>query len=357
MAKVLIFGAGAVGQFIGGIMTRAGQHDITLLGRSDHYNAIRQGGLNLQRPSGKINVVKTNFYPMIEKLSHRETFDWIFLTVKAYDIKNAIKELRGVFETNKNIKILLFQRGVGSHEQLEGIIPEERLFMAAQTYNVAIIEPGTVVETNQGGAVCIAPIKFRNDTGELKNIFSGSGIKVETFEDWKPMKWSALLYEMLTNGFCALSDYIPEKLLEYEYLFKMEMDSFKEGVNVVNKLGVDIVDLPAYAVKKMIFLNNLPGFIKAPLIKKELTTPKNTRVPTIKSDMEKAKKSSEVEYINGAISRWGKERGVNTPINGFLTEELQKIVSGKTKWEVYRRKPEKVIDCYRIYYLNYRHRT
>ena len=324
-----------------------------MVGRSEHYSVIRSKGLNIITPSGKEFIHKPDFLPMLERIPQDVVFDWIFLTVKSYDLKKAIAELKRIIDRNRNVKFLLFQRGVGSHELLKGLIPDDRIYLAAQTINVAILEFGTVVQTNQAGAVCIAPLKLRNDLHDALDLFSGSGIETLDFKDWKSMKWSSLLYEMLTDGLCALSDYKPDRLFSYGLLVKMETDAFREGVKVVTKLGLDIINLPAYNVKNMVFLSSLPDFIGKVFIKKELLSPKNVRVSTIKNDMGKAKHNSEIPYINGAISRWGKEWGVKTPVNDFISSELMKIVTGKLSWEVYRHKPDEIFACFKIFKLNH----
>lgn len=356
MANILIFGAGAVGQYIGGLLTQTRKHKVKMVGRADHYNAISSGGLTIQKPGSKESILNPNFIPLIERISHMESFDWIFLTVKAYDLKKAVTRLRNVIRSSKNVRFLLFQRGVGSHEVLKGIIPDEKIVLSALTANVSIIDPGSVVQTNHGGALCIAPLDRATDITDLEKIFTPAKIDLYTFDRWRPMKWSALLYEILTNALCALTEYKPEKIIANDELLNLDMKAFDEGVQVIKKLGLEIVDLPAYNVKKLIFLNKLPGFMKNYFIKKELSSPENIRVPTLKIDMEKAKKYTEVDYLNGAIGRWGKERGVNTPVNDFLAQEITNIVTGKTSWSEYRKQPQEVVKSYRLFMYNYRYR-
>jgi len=42
--KVAVMGAGAVGCYYGGMLARAG-HDVTLIGRAQHVEAVRRSGL------------------------------------------------------------------------------------------------------------------------------------------------------------------------------------------------------------------------------------------------------------------------------------------------------------------------
>lgn len=351
MAKILIFGAGAVGQFVGSLITLAGHHKVTMVGRYDHYDTIKLKGLKLRRHGNIQHLRNLEFLPSLDRIPGNEVFDWIFMTVKAYKLSSSLKDLS--FLIDKKVKFLLFQMGIGSHENVAKVIPKERIFLASLTANCSIIEPGTVVETNKGGALCLAPLVLRNDIGDLRSLFAGADIEILTFEDWKVMKWSALLYEMLLNGLCALGDYKPDKVAAQRYLLDMEIEAFREAVKVVEAIGVEVIDLPAYPVKKLMLYLKFPGILQRYLFKNTIAKKDSTMVPTLKNDMEKGRKGTEIGFINGAVGRWGKERKIRTPVNDFLTDELIRIVKGKTLWEVYRKKPGEIFGCLRLFKLNY----
>ena len=44
--KIVVLGAGSVGCFFGGILARAG-HDVTLIARANHVEAITKNGLHM----------------------------------------------------------------------------------------------------------------------------------------------------------------------------------------------------------------------------------------------------------------------------------------------------------------------
>ncbi|MCD4785682.1 MAG: hypothetical protein K8T10_17815 [Candidatus Eremiobacteraeota bacterium] len=351
MAKILIFGAGAVGQFIGSLISLAGHHKVTMVGRYDHYDTIKLHGLKLRR-HGKVKYLKNlEFLPSLDRIPRNEVFDWIFMTVKSYKLSSSLKDLS--FFINNKVKFLLFQMGIGSHDNVAKVIPKERIFLASLTANCAIIEPGTVVETNKGGALCLAPLVLRNDIDDLRSIFTGVDIEILTFEDWKVMKWSALLYEILLNGLCALGDYKPDKVAGQRQMLEIEIEAFQEAVKVVKAIGVDVIDLPAYPIKKLIFYLKFPGILQGFLFRNTLMKKDSTTVSTLKNDMEKGRKGTEIGFINGAVSHWGKERKIRTPVNDFLTDELVKIVTGKKLWEIYRKKYGEIYGCLKIFKLNY----
>ena len=352
MARVLVYGAGAVGQFIGGLLSRARKHEVIMIGRYDHYNAIQQGGLTLKRSEqGNDFFRNPEFFVSMDRISRNETFDWILFTLKAYDIPKALNDLS--FLLNDKVKVLLFQMGIGSHEMLLKKIPEERVFLASLTANTAIINTGTVIETNKGGAICVAPAQLRNSMVEVTSLLSGIALDIVNFEDWKIMKWSALLYENMFNGLCALADYKPEKLVTKQNLYSLELDAFKEAVNVVEAIGIKPVDLPAYPIKQMMLYSKLPGFLQKPLFKNLMFKKDSVKVTTVKNDMEKRRKGTEVLYLNGAVSKLGKKRNINTPVNDFIYDVLTQIVNGKKKWDIYRKQADQIasdVDLLKTHY-------
>ena len=50
--KIAVMGAGAVGCYYGGMLARAG-HDVALIGRPAHVDAIQSHGLLLETPTFK----------------------------------------------------------------------------------------------------------------------------------------------------------------------------------------------------------------------------------------------------------------------------------------------------------------
>src|SRR6266853_181148 len=47
IGRVAVMGAGAVGCYYGGMLARAG-HDVTLIGRAQHVEAVRRSGLRME---------------------------------------------------------------------------------------------------------------------------------------------------------------------------------------------------------------------------------------------------------------------------------------------------------------------
>src|SRR6266446_3323561 len=101
--KILVFGAGAVGSAVGGMLARSG-HTVTLVGRNPHMTRIASSGLKISGLWGDHHVTGLQTATEVPEAT---TPDWIFLTTKAYDTEAAAKVLLQRFP--KDIPVLHLQ--------------------------------------------------------------------------------------------------------------------------------------------------------------------------------------------------------------------------------------------------------
>ena len=83
--KICIYGAGAIGGYLGAKLTEIGA-DVTLIARGPHYEAIKQDGLRL-RKDGKELVVYPKCVDTAEKAGKQ---DYIFVTLKAHSVPGCL---------------------------------------------------------------------------------------------------------------------------------------------------------------------------------------------------------------------------------------------------------------------------
>src|SRR5437867_7227515 len=89
---VLVFGAGAIGSFFGGLLSR--RNRVTLVGRRDHVDAIRRAGLRI---TGKTSFVAR---PQVAaSTAGVKRADLVIVATKAYDTESAARALRKFAKT------------------------------------------------------------------------------------------------------------------------------------------------------------------------------------------------------------------------------------------------------------------
>jgi 2-dehydropantoate 2-reductase len=67
-------------------------------------------------------------------------------------------------------------------------------------------------------------------------------------------------------------------------------------------------------------------------------------MPSFHIDLHAGRGKSEVEWLNGAIVRYGQKFGVPAPVNKQLTEILSGMTRGEIPVSEFRGKPEKLLE-------------
>jgi 2-dehydropantoate 2-reductase len=90
--RFVVYGAGAIGGVIGGRLAEHG-HDVALIARGAHYDAIREHGLTVESPDGTVTVpVDVVDHPA--RLRFTDS-DVVILAMKSQDTAEALKALSG----------------------------------------------------------------------------------------------------------------------------------------------------------------------------------------------------------------------------------------------------------------------
>ncbi|MCU4925892.1 ketopantoate reductase family protein [Halobacteria archaeon AArc-dxtr1] len=141
--EIVVFGAGSLGSLVGGLL--ADDHAVTLVGRPDHTDAVRDSGLRLT------GAFERTVHPQATADGSNLAGDLALLTVKAFDTEDAARTLAtGSFDA-----ICSLQNGMGNEETLARYTDAEILSGTA-TYGAVLREPG-VVECTGLGEIALGP--------------------------------------------------------------------------------------------------------------------------------------------------------------------------------------------------------
>lgn len=108
--RFIIYGAGGIGGVIGGHLARTG-HDVVLIGRPGHVNAINKNGLSFVTPGGTLSL-KMAAVTEPKQITFGPD-DVVLLTMKGQNTEEALKVLKKV--TDK-VPIFCFQNGIRNEE-------------------------------------------------------------------------------------------------------------------------------------------------------------------------------------------------------------------------------------------------
>lgn len=299
-------GAGAIGSFFGGLLAE-GENDVVLIARESHVKAIRQNGLAIEGASGK-RVVKVKAVATPAHL--KEDFDLVLLTVKAYDTRQAVTEVKTLMGNDS--VLLCLQNGLGVEQIASTIIGRNRVVRGVTINGVLLKEPGLVVHTGEGQTI-IGELhrKITHRTQRIAGMFSKAGLPTRVTNNIDGTVWTKILINAGINPFGALTGMKNGELLMIPGLRNLMIETVKEGSNVAKKIDVKLEHEP---VSLMINTAEM--------------TAKNKN--SMLQDIEKGKRT-EIDFINGAILNLGKRNDIKTPLNKVLTHLVRGLEANRLK--------------------------
>ena len=149
--KVAIFGAGAIGGYLGAKLAKAGV-DVTLIARGPHLAAIRDKGLTLET-LGETFTVKPR---ATDKPSEAGPQDFIFLTIKAHAAPAIAESLQpmlrpdtGVVTAMNGLPFWYFHKLAGPYEgrQIKSVDPDGKLwqFIGPERAIGCVLDPAATI--------------------------------------------------------------------------------------------------------------------------------------------------------------------------------------------------------------------
>lgn len=292
--RIIIMGAGAIGSLFGGFLAEAG-NDVTFIGRKPHIDSINQNGLSIEGISGEHHIkVKAT-----TDLSTLEAPDLIILTVKAYSTASAVEDVRALFKDHTYFMCL--QNGLGTEDVASSILGEERILRGTTSEGALFLEPGKIRHTGHGETI-IGSLN-PTDSSILKRVeleFQKVGFKTTISKDIKRVVWEKIFVNVAINPFGALTGLRNGDLLMVPEVKEAMKAAILEGTNVTEMLGINI--------------NTQASIEKAFEVARNTALNKNSMLQDIENQ-----KKTEIDFINGALIKYGEEVGAPCPINAVLT--------------------------------------
>jgi 2-dehydropantoate 2-reductase len=156
--KLMVLGAGAVGAWIGANLLKAG-HDVVFLGRERFADAVHKDGLRAVLPAGEPWHLEDA--RVLTDVMHAARFgllDAVVVCVKAYDVEQAIADLKRCPAFAKHTSIIAMQNGIGSEESFSAAFGAGRVIAGTLTSPVSLDVPNAVRLQRDRGGVGLSPL-------------------------------------------------------------------------------------------------------------------------------------------------------------------------------------------------------
>ena len=329
--RIAFMGAGAIGSYLGAYLTRAGYAPVLIDPWPEHVDTMKAKGLRASGSQGDFTAPVTAMH-LTEVQGVREPFDIAFVAMKSYDtewathfIKRYLSPTGFVVCSQNSINDETIARIVG-YERVVGLI--------MSSITVHLVEPGHVVRGAPPGRDRGYDI-FR--VGELNGAITPRAKQIAEMMDcidaskvstnlWGE-RWSKLATNCMGNTLTAMAGLAATDLQQISPRFPVLRDEVvREIVAVGTALGVDIEPIGGKKVQDWLAMPGLDAI--QPPARSSGTVEAKGFPPSTLQDVRKGRKT-EIDGLNGYVSRRGREAGVPTPVNDAIVELIRDVESGK----------------------------
>ena len=337
--NILIIGAGAIGGFIGGKL--AAHHNVTLFDRAQLVDPVRERGLRIIEPAAETIVTNLNaFTSLQEAFTQTPRFDLAIVCVKSFDTVTAIQTLRPY--ADRIDRILTPQNGV-SNEDLLGMAFGRRKIISGTVLNpIAVPEIGVVRLEKAGRGIGLAPIEGSID--RYVEVIKSTQLPVRVYHDYRAMKWSKLIVNLIGNATSAILDMTPRETFADQRVFHIEVAMLREALAVMRAQSIGTVNLPGSPVRLLAFgIRYAPQPILYRILRPMVAGGRGDKPPSLLVDMWTGRTQSEIDELNGAIVKAGKTSGVKTPVNAALVGMVHDLLEKKADRAEWRRNIDQLV--------------
>ena len=340
--KILVFGAGAIGGYVGARLALEG-HAVTLVGRRPLADAVAVNGLHLIEPGSQSVVDNCGVVTSAaEAFDHTDRFDLALFTVKTYDTGPAIDALSPF--ADRIHRLWSLQNGVSSEELLGGAFGREKVIAGTILHPVSIPAPGAVMLEKRKGGIGIAGLQA--DTLAVQSLaeeLRHAGFHVRVYADYRSMKWSKLLLNLIGNAVSAILDLNTLQVFADRRLFAIEAAALRETIRVASADGIRFSGLPGYPVPLLVIaLRLLPLPVLQPVMMPLAANGRGSKMPSLHIDLSTGKRGSEIDELNGAVVRAGARLNIPTPANTLLVDTLKQLLSGRVARSDWRHRADRL---------------
>lgn len=337
---ILVAGAGAIGCLLGTTLTMAG-HKVDYLEPAPFARDLMKTGITVQKDGDSKSIFPNRVFLSIEEIP-QEPYDLLIIATKAYDVEDLLYQLNTFLP--RITCIMTPQNGIGTEEFVAEKAGSRKILSASITIPVSIVSYGHI-KIEKKGALCLASMTaFALDASWAKE-FSRGGLSVSTFRDYRSMKWSKMLLNMLGNATSAILGMPPDLVYSRGTLVGIEREAVLEAVNIMKRREIQIIDLPGYPVRSMVRLFSLfPPWMITFFMAEKMRHGRGGKPPSMLQDLNGHRQKSEVVHLNGKIAEEGEHNNIPAPTNRVLSDILDNIAKGRIPWERYRNKPGQLLE-------------
>ena len=291
--KVAVLGAGAMGCLFGGLLAEKGLNVVLIDVWKDHVDAINKNGLKMNGQGGdRFIKIKATIDP-----KSLGTVDVIIVMCKATALEQALLNAKNIIG-DKTV-LMSFQNGIGHEAIMQKIAGKDKVLGGTTTQASNILGPGNIknhaslpswIGEYEGG--------MSDRVKDLAETFTAHGLETVASDNVKKKKWIKLFALTAIGPLSAIFDMHHTELYITNKESKLARELGKQIILETRKVaqadGVEVSENECLEMFQKILDSN------------------QTNKSSMAFDIQ-YKRKSEIDFINGSVSKIGKKHGVPTP--------------------------------------------
>lgn len=317
--KVGVYGAGAIGGYLGVRLSGAGI-DVKLLGREVLVGAQRDaGGLEAVSPE----ATRKCELEVVTDPAKLADVDLCLVTVKTAALETAARELQA--HLRPEAVVVPLQNGLFASERLtEGGLTRPQA-PGLVVFNV--VWSGSRFTRMTSGPIAIKA--GRPEIEALAQAFRSSGEAFVAAKDIRALQMGKLLLN-LNNGVCAATGLPLRSFLEHRSGRRAFAACIEEGLRVAKRAGRSVAGFGKLDPRLVLRVLPLPDALFFRIAKAMLTIDPAAKTSTLQ-DLERGRKT-EVDALHGAIVALASAAGTEAPRNTWVVEKVHRLERGEERY-------------------------
>jgi 2-dehydropantoate 2-reductase len=332
MDKRLAFmGAGAVGSYVGGHLSRAGA-DVTLIDPwPEHIETIKQDGLQLEGTQGEYLVRPKALHLHEVQSLFKDPVDIAFVCTKSYDTVWATMMISQYLAPGGFIVSL--QNSI-NEERIAGVVGWGRVVgCIASSISVNAYAPGHVTRTVQPGGPGYTVFRVGEVHGritprveQLAEMLTAIDSAKATPNLWGE-RWTKLVINSSGNGVSAITGLGGKDMALNPEIRRLSIQLTGEAIAVGQALGFSIEPIRGLApdVLRAAAQGDQSAYeqVEANTLKGIARMTEEGR-PSTGQDILKGRRT-EIDFLNGLVAQKGDEAGIPTPTHKALVQVVKEV--------------------------------
>ena len=297
-----IIGVGPVGGIMGAHLAKAG-HNVTLVDIiKPHMDEIKRSGLSVTGYK-EMNVTfpEGNICYGIDELS--KNIDVIFISVKASVLHNVLPILKNVVKPD--ISFISLQNGLDNEDLIAKIFGAKNTLRIVVNYAGNLIDNGKIRMSffNAPNYIGMIDPVAEKKARTLAKIITKADLETAFTPNIKKYEWEKIILNAALSPVCALTRRTMKQMMVFKDTRALTEAILREGIEVA-------------AANDIHFKSNFLDFCMEYLDKA------GHHRTSMHVDIEK-RNPTEIDFINDKIVKYGKSKGIQTPINSTIVSLIR----------------------------------